>query len=204
VGTATTVVFDLGGVLIRWDPTLLYRQLLPEAEVDGFLAEVGFAAWNHEQDAGRPWAEGIAAQAHRYPHRRALLEAYLERFAETIPGQIPGSVELLAQLRSAGVRLLALTNWSAELFPVARERFAFLQWFEAVVVSGEERVAKPDAALWRVLVDRHGVRPEETVYVDDAPANVATARALGFHALLFTGADDLRATLGELGVLPAP
>lgn len=199
--TRTTVVFDLGGVLIRWDPRLLYRQLLPEAEVDGFLEEVGFAAWNHQQDGGRPWVDAVAAHSRLHPHRRELLAAYVDRFGETIPGPVEGSVEVLAQLRDAGVRLLALTNWSAELFPVARERFSFLQWFEAIVVSGEEGVAKPDAALWQVLIDRKDVRPQDTVYVDDAPANVAAATALGFRTVHFTSALVLRRALGEQGVL---
>jgi len=198
-----TVVFDLGGVLIDWDPRLLYRTLLPEEEVEAFLAEVEFEEWNHLQDAGRPAAEAVASAAERFPHRRELLQAYYDRFPETLAGAIDQSVELLAQLRSGGVRLLALTNWSAELFPHARERFEFLAWFEAIVVSGEERLAKPDPAIFRLLIDRHGLDVDRTAFVDDRPVNVAAARAVGLHGLLFETPGQLRRDLAGLGLLPA-
>jgi 2-haloacid dehalogenase len=195
------VVFDLGGVLVDWDPRYLYDQLLPADEVDAFLDEVGFAAWNLQQDAGASWAEAVRRHGALYPHRRELLAAYPARFPETLGGEVPGSVTLLRELHDAGVRLLALTNWSAETFPHARARFDWLDLFEDVVVSGVEGVAKPDPAIFRLLLDRHGLCAATTVFVDDSPANVQAAADLGLTALLFRTADDLRADLKRLGLL---
>lgn len=199
-----TVVFDLGNVLIAWDPRRLYRTLLPDDDaVEEFLREVDFAGWNHAQDAGRPFAQAVAEQAARFPHRRELLAAYQDRFAETLGGPIEGSVEILQELRERPVRLLALTNWSAETFPVARDSFAFLQAFEGIVVSGEEGVAKPDPEVFEIVLRRYDVDPARAVYVDDSPRNVAAAAELGLTALHFTGAHALRAELVDLGLLPA-
>ena len=198
-----TVVFDLGNVLVAWDPRLLYRQLLPDdAAVESFFAEVDFAAWNHAQDAGRPFAGAVAEQAARFPHRRELLAAYQERFAETLDGPIEGSVAILHELHARGVRLLALTNWSAETFPVARESFDFLKVFEGVVVSGEEGVAKPDPRVFEILLGRYEVDPARAVYVDDSPRNVVAADEAGLTALHFTDPARLRADLVGLGLLP--
>ena len=168
-----------------------------------FLTEVDFAGWNHAQDAGRPFAQAVAEQAARFPHRRELLAAYQDRFAETLGGPIEGSVEILQELRERPVRLLALTNWSAETFPVARDSFAFLQAFEGIVVSGEEGVAKPDPEVFEIVLRRYDVDPARAVYVDDSPRNVAAAAELGLTALHFTGAHALRAELVDLGLLPA-
>jgi 2-haloacid dehalogenase len=200
----TTVVFDLGGVLIDWDPRYLYRRLLDsDEEIDAFLDEVGFADWNHEVDAGRhSWAEAVEALSTRHPHHRGLIEAYPQRFTETIPGPIHGTVEVLVELHATGTSLLALTNWSAELFTVARERFEFLQLFDGIVVSGEERVAKPDPRIFRLLVDRYGLEPARTLFVDDRQDNVVAAEAVGLRGALFTGPDDLRRALSRLGLLP--
>ena len=199
---AGAVVFDLGGVLIDWDPRLLYRTLLPEEEVEAFLAEVEFDAWNHEQDAGRPFAAAVEAHAARFPHRRELLAAYHDRYAETLAGEVPGSVEILGELHAAGsVRLVALTNWSAETFHHARDRFDFLDWFEGIVVSGEERVAKPDPRIFAILLERFRLEPAGTVFVDDRQVNVDAAAAAGMTAVRFTDAPRLRADLQRLGVL---
>jgi len=199
-----TAVWDLGGVLVDWDPRYLYRQLLPDAEsVETFLAEVSFLDWNEQQDAGRSWAAGVAAHALRHPHRRALLAAYPERFAETLGGDIPESVATLETLGRSGIRQLALTNWSAESFPHARRRFGWIREFEAVIVSGEEGVAKPDPRIFRIVVDRHGVDPARAVFIDDNPRNVAAAGAIGMTALPFSTPARLRADLIGLGLLPA-
>ena len=197
----TAVVFDLGGVLIRWDPRHLYRLLMPEDEIDAFLDEVGFDAWNHEQDAGAPWGPAVEAHAALFPHRRALLAAYPARFPDSLDGPVEGTVAILAELHAAGTRLVALTNWSAETFPHAEAAFDFLALFEGVVVSGREGVAKPDPAVFDLLLSRYDLDPAGTVFVDDSPANVAAAAAAGLTALLFTGADRLRADLSRLGLL---
>jgi 2-haloacid dehalogenase len=198
----TTVVFDLGGVLVHWDPRLLFAQVLDEDDdVDAFLDEIGFAEWNHAQDAGKPWAQAVEEHSARHPQRADVIAAYPERFPESVPGPMDASVAVVHELRDRGVRLLALTNWSAELFPTVRHRLAFLDDFEAVVVSGAEGIAKPDPALFRVLVDRHAVVPQDSIYVDDLQRNVDAAAALGFRAYLFTDAPTLRAYLVTQGLL---
>ena len=198
------VVFDLGGVLIDWDPRYLYRKLLDdEAAVEEFLATVCTPEWNAEQDRGRPFAEGVAELVERHPAHAAAITAYHERWAEMLGGAVDGTVEVLAELRAAGVPVYALTNWSAETFGIARERFEFLEWFDGVLVSGEERMIKPDPAIFRLLLDRFGLDPEATFYVDDSPANVAAAERLGFDAVRFTGAARLRRDLAGRGLLSA-
>ena len=199
--TPNAVVFDLGGVLIRWDPRHLYRQLMPEDEIDAFLDEVGFQAWNHEQDAGAPWGPAVEEHAALFPHRRELLAAYPARFAESLDGPVEGTVAILAELHAAGTRLVALTNWSAELFPHAEATFDFLVLFEGIVVSGREGVAKPDPAAFDLLLSRYHLDPARTVFVDDSPVNVAAAAAAGLRALTFTGPGTLRGDLSRLGLL---
>ncbi len=199
----TTVVFDLGGVLIDWDPRHLYRKLFPgdAAGMERFLAEVCTGPWNLQQDAGRSWAEGTAQLRAAHPGQAALIDAFHHRWPEMIAGPIAGTVEILAALRAAGTPLFALTNWSAETFPVALERFDFMAWFQGIVVSGQEKLIKPDPRIYRLLVERHGLRPEELVYIDDNPGNAAAATALGMHGIHFTGPDALRAELVSLGLL---
>jgi len=198
----TAVTFDLGGVLIDWDPRYLYRTLFDdEAEMEAFLAEVTTPAWNAEQDAGRPWVDAVDALAAEFPEHRPLIEAYHLRWAETLGDAIQGTVDILAELRDAGIRLLALSNWSAETFPVALERYPFLGWFEGIVVSGEVGAAKPDERIFRVLIERHGIEPTESAFVDDSEANVRAAGALGFVAIRFTDAAALRRSLEGLEVL---
>ena len=197
-------VFDLGGVLIDWDPRYLYRKLLAdEGEVEEFLVTVCTPEWNAEQDRGRPFAEGVAELVERHPAHAAAIAAFHERWPEMLGGDIPGAVELLAELRATGLPLYALTNWSAETFVVARERFAFLDWFDGLLVSGEERIIKPDPAIFELLLDRFGLDPGSTFYVDDSPANVAAA-ALGLDAVRFTGPGQLRRDLAARRLLARP
>jgi 2-haloacid dehalogenase len=200
--TTKAVVFDLGGVLIDWDPRYLYRKLLAdEAAVEEFLATVCTPEWNAEQDRGRPFAEGVAELVERHPVHAAAITAYHERWTEMLGGDIAGTVELLDELRDTGVPLYALTNWSAETFGIARERYQFLEWFDGVLVSGEERMIKPDPAIFRLLLDRFGLDPGAAFYVDDSPANVAAAGELGFDAVRFTGPEQLRRDLEARGLL---
>lgn len=200
----TAVVFDLGGVLIDWNPRYLFRSVFrgDDVAMEQFLGEVATPEWNAEQDRGRSWADGLALLVDRHPEHRATIEAYGTRWLETIGGPIEPTVAVLSDLRRAGrVRLLALTNWSAETFALARPQFAFLEWFEGIVVSGDERVIKPDPAIFRILVERHGLDPAGTVYVDDVAANVRAAAALGFDAIEFATATELRLELARRGLL---
>jgi len=199
----TTVVFDLGGVLIDWDPRYLYRQLLATDEaIEAFLDEVGFSEWNHTVDAGTTtWTDAVAALSAAHPHHRELIEAYPLRFAETLSGPIEDSVAVLRELHELGLRLLALTNWSTETFPVALERFDFLALFDDIMVSGAERVAKPDPEIFTLLVRRHGLDPSRTLFVDDKQDNVDAAVRAGLVGVLFTDAVTLREDLESAGVL---
>jgi 2-haloacid dehalogenase len=199
----TCVVFDLGGVLVEWDPRHLYRRLLAsEEEVESFLAEISFDAWNHRMDAGeRTWTEAVAELSGQFPHHRELISAYPERFAETLAGPVSGSVEIVRELHDRGTRLIALTNWSAETFAVARDEMPFLELFEAVLVSGQERVAKPDPAIFDLLLARFDLDPRATLFVDDREVNVQAAAAAGMRTHQFNDPAALREELSRLRLL---
>ena len=197
------VVFDLGGVLIDWNPRYLYRRLFggDTAAMEHFLTHVCSPAWNHRQDAGRSFADGCAELVREFPDARPLIEAWRERFDETLGGPIAGTVEILAALRERRVPLYALSNWWAETFPIARARFDFLGWFDGIVISGEFGAAKPDPRIFAHLLETYGLRADATVFIDDVAANVAAAAAAGMQTILFTDPAALRASLRELDLL---
>jgi 2-haloacid dehalogenase len=198
----TTVTFDLGGVLIDWNPRYLYQKLFDDdAEMERFLAEVTTQEWNAAQDAGRPWSEAVEVLSAKFPDHRDLIDAYHTRWPEMLGEAIHGTVAILDELRADGVRLYALSNWSAETFPVALERYPFLGWFDGIVISGEVGAAKPDVQIFQTLIDRHEIEPGETVFVDDNEPNVTAAAAMGFIALRFHDAARLRDDLVGLGLL---
>ena len=197
-------MFDLGGVLIDWDPRYLYRSIFDdESRMEEFLATVTTRDWNIAQDAGRPWSEAVEELATRYPEWRDEINAYWQRWPETLGEAIEPTVEILAELRAAGVPLYALSNWSAETFPFAEARYPFLAWFDGIVVSGFERLVKPDPRIFRLLLDRYGLQPSGTIFVDDQAANVEAARGVGIHGIRFVDAPTLRADLATFG-LPEP
>jgi len=199
-----TVVFDLGGVLIDWDPRHLYRQMFADPEeMEIFLRDIVSPDWNAEQDSGRTWAEATALLLEQHPQHEPMITAYVQRWDEMLAGPFEGTVAILSEVRAAGMRLYALTNWSAETFPRARPLFPFLEWFEGIVVSGDEGIRKPDPEIWHRLISRYKIDPATTVYIDDMPRNVEVATDLGFQAIRFESAEDLRARLIELRVLPA-
>ena len=197
-------VFDLGGVLIDWDPRHLYRKLFAgnEAAMEHFLATVCTHEWNRCQDAGRSFAEGARLLRAEHPDKAELIDAYGIRFDEMIVGTIAGSVEILAELRDRGTPLYGLTNWSAETYPAALQPFAFLRWFRGILVSGEVEVIKPDPRIFALMIERFAVEPQRAVYIDDVEANVAAARPFGIHAIHFTTPAKLREELVGLGLLP--
>jgi 2-haloacid dehalogenase len=198
----TVVVFDIGGVLIDWNPAYLYRKLLPdEAAVSAFLNEVCTSAWNEQFDAGLPFADGIAALAARHPERDALIEAYWLRWHEMLGGEIAGTANILGRLKADGIPVHAISNWSAETFPRAKDIYPFLGLFDVLVVSGAEKLVKPDAAIFRRFLERANVRAEECIFIDDNAANIAAAAALGFHTEHFRTAEALEARLTALGLL---
>jgi len=196
------VIFDVGKVLFDWNLRFLYERLIDDDRaLDAFLRDVVTFDWHVQHDAGRPFAETSAELIARFPEHEALILALYPRFNETLGPMIPGMRELVEQLDVAGVPLFAITNFSGEFFPPFRATQADLfDRFRDIVVSGDERLIKPDAAIYHLALDRFGLRAEETVFVDDNPANVAGANAVGIHGLLFTGADTLRADLRGLGI----
>jgi len=196
-----TVVFDLGGVVLSWEPERAYQQVMPADQVGEFMDEICFNEWNQRHDAGQPWEDGEAELISRLPQRREQIEAYRRYFDLTITGMVPGTAALMAELQQAGVRLVALTNWSADLFRPTRRRFGLLNRFEGIVVSGEEGIAKPDPKLFRIVFDRYQIDPAAAVFVDDNERNCGTAGELGMEVIRFTDADSARARLVELGVL---
>jgi 2-haloacid dehalogenase len=196
-----TAIFDLGGVVLSWDPVRAFSAAVDLAQAQRLMNDVGFAAWNHRHDSGHPFADGEREVAERWPQYAEAITAYRRHFDATLTGTVPGTSAVVAELAKAGVRLLGLTNWSAETFPVAQRRFGILRRLEAIVVSGRERVAKPDPRLYRLLLDRYQVDPADAVFVDDNPVNCAAADDLGLTALRFTDADDLRVRLVGLGLL---
>jgi 2-haloacid dehalogenase len=202
-GAREIVVFDLGGVLLDWNPRHLYRKLFAgdDNAMEAFLADVCTVEWNERQDAGRTFAEAVAELLPAHADKRHLIEAFGARFGEMITGPIAGTVEILETLKRTSVPLYALTNWSAETFPPQRERFDFLALFDGIVVSGEEGVIKPDPRIFRVLLDRYRIPAETAVFIDDNPANAQAASALGMHGIHFRSPAALRDELGRLGLL---
>jgi 2-haloacid dehalogenase len=200
-----TVVFDLGGVLIDWDPRHLYRKLFAgdDAAMEHFLATVCTPEWHRHHDCGRPMAENARLLKARHPDKSGLIDAFGARAAEMIGGPIADTVDILRELEGAGTPLYALSNWPAETFPLARQRFDFLAAFCGILISGEVGVGKPDRRIFELLVDRFGIDPAHSVFIDDVEANAAAARRLGFHALRFTTPAELRRELVGLGLLPA-
>ena len=197
------VVFDLGGVLIDWNPRHLYRKLLPDdASIEEFLAEVCTSEWNYQQDAGRTVAEAVGELSGRHPDKAPLIAAYYERWEEMLGGPIHATVEIFRQLRSGtSLKLYALTNWSAETFPVALELYEFLHWFDGRLVSGEEKMRKPFPGIYQRLIERFGIDPKKAIYVDDNIRNVEPARELGFTGIHFRTPELFKEELIGLGVL---
>ncbi len=195
-----TVVFDLGGVLVGWEPARALASTYTGAEIEEFFAAVDFRALNHRQDAGRSWAQARAEVSRGAPAYVSHLDTYVACFADSLTGPVPGSAEVLLELKSAGVRVLGLTNWSAETFQHAAGAAPVLAEIEAILVSGEVGLAKPDPAIFELLLERHGVDRRLAVFVDDSQANVDAAAGVGLRGLLFTGAEQLRADLVGLGL----
>jgi 2-haloacid dehalogenase len=197
----TAVVWDLGNVIIDWQPQLAVAQGVGDEEAARFLAEFDFLAWNHRMDAGEStWQDAEDELARSHPQWAEHGRAYRAHFAHSLPGEVPGTRAVVEALHAAGVRQWGLTNWSAELYPHAPQRFDVLGLLEDVVVSGREGVAKPDPRIFEVLVERTGLPADELVLVDDRAGNVEAALAAGLHGVVFTEAESARVGLRELGL----
>src|ERR1700674_2518828 len=196
-------VFDLGGVLIDWNPRYLYRKLFAgdDTAMEHFLATVCTPSWNAQQDAGRPFAEACTSLKLEHPAHADLIDAWPARQQEMVAGPIPGTVDILAELRARQVPLYALSNWSAETFPLSLKRFDFLHWFQGIVLSGEAGLLKPDRRIFQLFFETHAIDPAHAVYIDDVERNVEAATALGMHGIVFTDPPALRRELVKLGLL---
>jgi len=199
----TTIIFDLGGVLIDWNPRYLYRKLLDdEASIDEFLNTVCTPDWNEQQDAGRSLEEATKTKVAEFPDQKDLIEAYYGRWSEMLGGPISGTVAILEELRKQQDHtLLALTNWSDETFPVAWERYSFLRYFEDILVSGREGLKKPDPAIYHLLLERNDLVPREAVFIDDNARNIAAAKEIGLKTIHFTTSSELQEALKRMELL---
>ena len=198
----TTVVFDIGNVLIAWDPRNLYRRFFEgrEEDMEWFLSNVCTPAWNVEQDRGRSFADAVELLVKEHPPElHPMIRAFDTDWHETISGPIHGSVDILKALKRNNVPVFAITNWNQDKFREARKRFDFLNSFDGIMVSGDERLLKPDREIFELFYARYGVKPETAVFIDDSLRNVEGARAAGMHALHFTSADTLARDLRQLG-----
>lgn len=196
------IVFDLGKVLIEWDPRHLYRKVFSnEADMEWFLANVCHGAWNLEQDRGRSWEEAMAEAINRHPAHEHNIRLFRKRWMEMVPGAIPGAVDILEELHARGAALYAITNWAGDTFRETRARFPFLRHFRDIVVSGDEKVIKPDPAIFELLTSRNGLDPAACLFIDDSLKNVKGAEAVGWQGHHFTSPQSLRADLVSRAIL---
>lgn len=197
----TSVVFDIGGVLIDWNPRHLYRKVFDsDGEMEWFLANICTYEWNVQQDGGKLFSVATAELQEKFPDYSDKIALYYGRWDEMLNGEIKGTVEIFRKLKSSGMPLYALSNWSHEAFPVAYNRYDFMKEFDGLVVSGYEKLLKPDHAIYRVLMTRYNLVPAESVYIDDNKPNADAAAELGFHSVHFSSPDQLRAELDALGL----
>lgn len=198
----TAVVFDVGNVIVEWDVRAFYARLIPDLDrLDWFLANVVTPAWHFQHDAGRAFAETSAELIARFPAEADLIRIFGPCFNQTVPGPVPGMIELVEQLAAARVPLFAITNFSHEFWPPFRAQWSVFDHFTDVIVSGEERLTKPDAAIYQLARRRFGLGPGEAIFIDDRADNVEAAVANGFVGHLFTGHGPLAAELARIGLL---
>jgi 2-haloacid dehalogenase len=196
------IVFDLGMVLIRWDPRHLYRKVFADtSRMEWFLAHVCHSDWNLEQDRGRSFDDGVVEATGRYPEYATEIALYRDRWSEMVAGQIDGSVAILEELHHKQVPLYAITNWNSDTFRATQKRFPFLALFRDIVVSGDEKVIKPDPAIFQILANRNSIALTDSMFIDDSLTNVRGAETVGMKGHHFTSPESLRAALEGHGVL---
>lgn len=200
------IVFDFGGVLIDWNPRYLYRNYFnDDSEMEYFLSNVCTGEWNTEQDKGRSLDEGVDLLEGRFPQYAEAIRMYRDGWESMLGGEFPDSVALLEKAKSRGYGVYGLTNWSAETFPIAESKYPFLQLLDGIVVSGKERLAKPDPRIFRILTERYGLKAEECIFIDDSRANIEAAEKLGFNTVLFDNTGrvtrQVAALTGDPGLL---
>jgi 2-haloacid dehalogenase len=201
--TIKAIIFDFGGVLLDWNPRNLYQRFFPNQSqaMEDFLAEIHFHEWNAQQDKGRPFAEGIAELSAQFPQYAHLIQAYYDYWEDSIIGSVPGTVDILQKLKQEGHRIYGLSNWSAETFPRTRHDYPFFDWFDAILLSGDAKLNKPDPAIFELFLNKTGCQAPECLLIDDSQPNIDTANKLGFVTVHFTSPGQLQTELQSLGLL---
>lgn len=186
------IVFDFGGVLVDWNPRYLYDKYFGDAEQSQwFLDNICLYSWNLQMDGGKPFAEGVKELQAEHPEWAEAIAIYHTRWVEMMGGEVAGTADVLRSAKAAGYKIYGLTNWSAETFPMIRDTYPVFQEFDGIVVSGDEHLLKPDAAIYRCLLERYALRAEESLFIDDNRDNVAAAKAIGMEAVRFENAEQL-------------
>lgn len=197
-----TIIFDLGGVLIDWNPRYLYKKIFAaQEEMEWFLANVCTPAWNTRLDAGFPFSAAVAEAKSRYPKYAPQIEAYFLRWEEMMGGPVKGTADVLREVKARGYKIYALSNWSEETFPLAQAKFPFLGEFDGIVLSGTEKLVKPDPAIYARLLEKFGLNAPDCVFIDDNVDNIVAAAELGFETVLFKDAPSLRRELVQRCIL---
>ena len=201
--TKQAIIFDFGNVLLEWNPRHVYRRFFPENEeaMEKFLQEVSFMEWNALQDKGRSFTEGVTELSRQFPHYSDLIQAYPDNWRDSIGGSFTGTVDILKRLKKAGYPLYGLSNWSAETFPIAREKYDFFNLLDDIILSGEVGMIKPEPGIYELTLQRIGRPAHECIFIDDSPANVEQAKKLGFNTILFKSAEQLEQELKRLNIL---
>lgn len=193
------IIFDFGGVLLDWNPRYLYRTFFwNENEMEYFLSNICTDEWNAEQDRGRSFAEGVKLLQFKYPDYREAIQLFMDRWEDMLKSELPESVDLLRELKEQGYCIYGLTNWSAETIKIAYRKYDFLKLFDGIVVSGEEKLIKPDKRIYQVLLDRYMLNAGECIFIDDNTANINAARELGFKAIHFDNITNVRKQLSAI------
>lgn len=199
----TTIIFDFGGVLVDWNPRYLYRQEFEDdSSMESFLAHIGWEEWNLQQDKGRLLTEATELLQRQFPDYHSKIQLFYEQWDKMLKGEIPENVGVLRELKQKyRYKLYGLTNWSAETFPIALERFSFFKLFDGIVVSGEEKLIKPDEKIFRLILERYHLDPKSTLFIDDNRKNIDTAKGMGFSTIHVTEQTDLRQELHVSGLI---
>ena len=193
------VVFDLGGVLFDWNPRYLYRKLTTsEKEVEDFLANICTSEWNSRLDRGTPFKQGVEELCRQHPEKSDWIKAYQTRWPEMVGGVFDENVQLLTELHQMNVPLYSITNWSSETFESVRQNYPFMKYFDDIVVSGEEKITKPDPRIYKILLDRNSLKAEQCIFIDDVLKNIEGAKSLGFKAIQAQTPTQLRHDLFEI------
>ncbi len=197
------IIFDFGNVLLEWNPRYVYQRYFPNDPegMEHFLEEVDFMNWNAQQDKGRTFAEGVALLSEQFPHYSGLIQAYHDNWRDSIGTSYTGTVKLLKELKQAGYRVYGLSNWSAETFPYARQKYDFFELLDDMVISGQVGHIKPDPEIFHILLEKIGRPAQECLFIDDALTNIHQAQKIGFQTIHFQSSEQLEVELRKLNLL---